>query len=183
MIGKQRRLTDDEAEAVFVELYEETYRQVLAYCRRRTRTPADAEDVLASTYLVAWRHIEDVADARTPLAWLYGVARRTLANHRRGLDRRQRLIEKLEGASRPEGLNPLTSTEWAERVRAVDRALASLPETDQELLALAAFEELPYKRIAEALDTTTPAIRTRLYRARRRLQRAFEVFYGEWDLR
>jgi RNA polymerase sigma-70 factor, ECF subfamily len=57
---------------------------VRAYALRRA-SPDAAQDVVADTFLVVWRRLEDVpADA---LPWLYGIARRVLANQRRSADR------------------------------------------------------------------------------------------------
>jgi len=67
------------------EEFEQLYRQhagaVLAYARRRTMQ-AVADDVVADVFLIAWRRVDDVPAERLP--WLLGVARRVLANQRRG---------------------------------------------------------------------------------------------------
>lgn len=68
----------DEREARFTALFESTHRALLAYAVRRVADPADAADVVAESFLVAWRRIDEVpADARP---WMFGVARRVLAN-------------------------------------------------------------------------------------------------------
>ena len=59
---------------------------------------------MAETFLVAWRRLDDVpADA---LPWLYGVARRVLANQRRSADRGAALERRLAGAERPAAPRP-----------------------------------------------------------------------------
>jgi DNA-directed RNA polymerase specialized sigma24 family protein len=80
--------------ARFETLFTEHQRAVLAYAMRRTPTLADAEDAVAETFAIAWRKI-DAVPADEPLPWLYAVARRVLANHRRGLGRRERLAALL----------------------------------------------------------------------------------------
>jgi hypothetical protein len=68
------------AENRFAELYRDHGRFVLAYALRRA-VPEDAADVVAETFLVAWRRLDDVpGDGRARL-WLYGVAHRVLADH------------------------------------------------------------------------------------------------------
>ena len=62
---------------------------VLGYLRRRTDSGHDAADLLADTFLVAWRRLDDLPPGNQTRPWLYGVARRVLANHRRGEGRRQ----------------------------------------------------------------------------------------------
>ncbi|MBX6384794.1 MAG: RNA polymerase subunit sigma-24 [Microbispora sp.] len=59
------------------------YADLLAYVRRRTESPEDAADALAETFATAWRRIGDVPAGPPARLWLYGVARRVLANGRR----------------------------------------------------------------------------------------------------
>lgn len=125
------------------------------------RTDAEtADDVLADTYLVAWRRFEDLP--AEPLPWLYGVARNCLANAERGVRRRARLAAKL--AAEPA---PVAGSDDASAVR---EALESLPDSDQELLRLWAWEGLGPADIATVLGATPNAVSVRLTRARQKLR-------------
>ncbi|MGH9053837.1 MAG: RNA polymerase sigma factor [Acidimicrobiia bacterium] len=176
----QERLGANEALRAFEELFDSTYRQVLAYCLRRTPSREDAEDVVAATYLVAWTKIEEVAAARVPLAWLYGVAYRSLANQRRGSARWARLLER---AKRQQTFrradDPALVVEGSAEVERLRQALESLSRIDQELLRLAAWEGLSNAEIAQVLRTSEGAVRSRLHRARRRLGEAYQRLGGE----
>ena len=141
----------------FDELYREHAGHVLAYCLRRG--PDTAEDALAETFAVAWRRRDAIPEE--PLPWLYGVARRVLANQRRSARRQGAVADRLAAEPRPEGRE-------AEPVLA---ALAQLRPADRELLLLVAWEGLTHAQVAQALGTTTAACRVRLFRARRRLER------------
>ena len=68
------------AEERFTALFEATRLPLLAYAVRRVADPADAADVVAETYLVAWRRLDDVPAGACARPWLFGVARRVLAN-------------------------------------------------------------------------------------------------------
>lgn len=68
----------------FTDLFDRTHAPLLAYAVRRVADPADAADVVAETFLVAWRRLDDVPAGEAARPWLYGVARRVLANHYRG---------------------------------------------------------------------------------------------------
>src|SRR5215207_10059445 len=68
--------TDDER---FARLYGDHGRDVLAYALRRAAGPEDAADVVAETFLTAWRRLPDVPPDPEARLWLYGVARRILA--------------------------------------------------------------------------------------------------------
>ena len=81
----------------FRVLYEAAYPRVLGYALRRTPTPEDAADLVAETFLTAWRRFEELPPGDEAQLWLYGVAHRQLANHRRGEQRRSALSERLVG--------------------------------------------------------------------------------------
>src|SRR6266511_3820793 len=76
-------------------IYQANSPPILGYVLRRTQSPDDAADVVAETFLTAWRRLDDLPRGLEARLWLYGVARRVLANHRRGERRRLRLTERL----------------------------------------------------------------------------------------
>ena len=137
---------------------------VLGYLRRRTDSGHDAADLLADTFLVAWRRLDDVPLAPQTRPWLYGVARRLLANHRRGEGRRHALATKLR--------DELSELDATDRSSPDDtpaaRAFGALAEQDRELLSLVAWEELDTAQLATVLGISRNAVRIRLHRARKR---------------
>jgi RNA polymerase sigma-70 factor (ECF subfamily) len=130
---------------------------VLAYCLRRR--PETAEDALAETFAVAWRRRDAIP--QEPLPWLYGVARRVLANQRRSARRQTAVADRLAA-------EPQTERREVEPILA---ALARLRPADRELLLLVAWEGLTPAQAARTLGTSAAACRVRLFRARRRLER------------
>jgi RNA polymerase sigma-70 factor, ECF subfamily len=159
----------DRAER-FSELYRTQYGAVLSYAWRRT-DPETARDVVAETFLVAWRRLDAVpADRGQARPWLYGVARRVLANAERSRRRAERVTAKLSQQHRS-GHAPDTAAEVTQRAR-LDRALASLTASDQEALRLVGWEELDLAEAALAMGCSRSAMAVRLHRARRRLERA-----------
>jgi RNA polymerase sigma-70 factor (ECF subfamily) len=151
--------------AAFTRLYHEHHAPVLAYCRRRCAGESDARDAVAETFVVAWRRFDELPSQ--PLPWLLGVARRVLANQRRGDRRRSALTERV-AATAP------TATAGTED-RAADRltiraALARLSPHDQEVLRLWAWDALPAADAAAILGCSTSAFHVRLLRAKRRLR-------------
>lgn len=159
----------DRAER-FSEFYRAQYDAVLRYARRRT-DPETARDVVAETFLVAWRRLDAVPpDQGQARAWLYGVARRVLANTERSQRRAERVTGKL-GQQRRDGHPPDTAAAVTERAR-LAQALASLTPSDQEALRLVGWEELDLTEAALAMGCSRTAMGVRLHRARRRLERA-----------
>jgi len=157
----------------FRELYRDWSRPLLGYALRRVAAPADAADVVAETFLVTWRRLDDVPPGREARLWLYGVARRVLANHRRGALRRSALGDKLR-AELTRHVPVDDGTEGSATVAAVRDAIARLPEIDREVLHLAAWEGLSPTEIAAVLVVPVSTVRTRLHRARQRLRRALD---------
>jgi RNA polymerase sigma-70 factor (ECF subfamily) len=158
----------EAAEARFAELYRDHARDVLAYAVRRTASAEDAADVVAETFLVAWRRTADVPSGDAARLWLYGVARRTLANQRRGERRRTRLAARMR-AELPAVLaaaRPATTAADNE----VLAAIATLRESDREVLLLSSWEQLSPAEVAGVLAISPLAVRSRLHRARRRVR-------------
>ncbi|MFI6921516.1 RNA polymerase sigma factor [Nonomuraea spiralis] len=159
----------------FEELYTEHYAAVSGYVRRRTDDPHDTADVIAETFTTAWRRLGDVPAGDRARLWLYGVARRTLANHRRGESRREALTERLRAEL----------AEWtdgpAEFVPETARAaFMRLSGDDREVLSLVAWEGLGNAELAQVLGCSRIAVRQRLHRARKRL--ATELAADDPDL-
>jgi RNA polymerase sigma factor (sigma-70 family) len=156
---------DDERR--FGGLFEEHRRAVLGYALRRVADPADAADVVAETFLTAWRRLEDVPRGEAERPWLLGVARRVLANQRRGARRHAGLTERLAAdlATQVAALEPA-----AEHEHGLSAALARLPGDDRELLLLVAWEGLTPAQIAVVTGARGVTVRARLHRARRRLR-------------
>ncbi|GAB3432476.1 RNA polymerase sigma factor [Flindersiella endophytica] len=146
---------------------------LLAYLLRRTTTTDDAADVLAETFLTAWRRLDQVPAGDEARPWLYGVARRVLANHRRGENRRAALTVKLRGELAASAQDSPSLMAEAASSRAGE-AFRQLPERDREVLALTAWEGLTPAEIAVVLDCSRNAVRIRLHRARRRFTRLLE---------
>jgi RNA polymerase sigma-70 factor, ECF subfamily len=147
----------------FEALYNRCAASVLSYCVRRT-TPELAEDAFAETFSVAWRRRDAIPSE--PLPWLYGVARKVIANQRRSAWRQaavaHRLVEKTPTAG---------AEELPESSRRVAAALSQLRDADRELLMLIAWEGLKPTDAAHVLEITPARCRLRLHRARRRLER------------
>ena len=131
----------------FQALYDAHHGAVVAYARRRVARPVDAA-----------------------LPWLYGVARRVLANQRRGAQRRADLSARLRGQATA-GTDLEGQIIAGDERGAVLTALSRLRPADQEILRLAVWEELPHRDIAGVVGCSESSVAVRLHRARTRLGR------------
>lgn len=157
---------DDGSQERFRCLYAAHFDAVLGYALRRSAAD-DAADVAAEAFLIAWRRLDDVPEGDATRLWLYGVARRALANQRRGARRRHRLAEVLRAELR--AVVPDHSDVTAARIDA-EADIARLAHRDREVLRLATWEGLEPREIAVVLDLSQAAVRQRLSRARARLR-------------
>lgn len=160
------RRSESETDEIWLErLWHAHAGSVRAYLQRRS--PASAvDDVLAETFVVAWRR-RNTRPAKE-LAWLYGIARKTLSTHLRGADRRDRLAERAR--TNPEvGPDDFWRSDLREEIVAALRRVSS---EDRELLLLLAWEGLSPAEIAIATGSNGSAVRMRLTRARRRFEKA-----------
>jgi RNA polymerase sigma-70 factor (ECF subfamily) len=152
----------------FEELFRETRADLLAYLLRRSGGAEEAADVLAETYLVAWRKLEAIPDGPQRRPWLFGVARNLLL---KGASRRRTqgvLVERLAREVRAaDPVHPHEDEEGRGELRA---ALAALPELDREIVTLSAWEGLTPREIAPVVGRSANAVRVRLHRARARLR-------------
>jgi RNA polymerase sigma-70 factor, ECF subfamily len=162
-----------DARSRFEALYRAHAGAVRTYVRRRSDVEG-ADDLVAEVFLVAWRRLDDVPE--DPLPWLLGVARRMLANRRRGAARDAALLERItfEPAS-------ATSVESgrSESARAIVRALGALRNPDREALLLVAWEGLSPGQAARVLGVRPNTFAARLSRARRRFARALAAEGGQ----
>jgi RNA polymerase sigma-70 factor, ECF subfamily len=151
-------------------IYEANYVAILGYALRRVPRD-DAADVVAETFSVAWRRLDEVPEGDEARLWLYGTARRVLANQARARRRRERLTDRLRDEARDQ-VSPDPSEMHASG--AIAAAFERLSGEDRELLGLVAWEGLEASEVARVLGCSRNAVRIRLHRARLRLARELD---------
>jgi len=152
----------------FRRVFDAHHEAVYAYCRRRADEET-ARECASETFLIAWRRIDDVPDGDRTLRWLYGVARKVMANQFRSSRRRRRLTDRLRGLGAAPEADPETIVVRRAEDQEVLDALARLRPQDQELLRLAVWEDLSHGAIGQILDCSAHAVDQRLRRAEQRL--------------
>ena len=155
--------TDSDRRQRFEAIAEEVFEPLQRYLRRRA-LPADAEDALSEVLLTVWRRLDD-APEDLPLPWCYGIARRVLANQRRGRNRHLKLVQKMR--SQPDHQMPDPGDGRGDPE--LEEALDKLSDDDREVLRLWAWEQLEPREMAPVLGISINAASLRLSRARRRL--------------
>jgi RNA polymerase sigma-70 factor, ECF subfamily len=157
-------VNDSRRRVRFEQVFREHVTAVRAYARRRI-DDATADDVVSDVFVIAWRRLDELPDDALP--WLYGCARRVLANERRGARRQEALAARLAEFAAPPSADGVV-----DRGSTLRRALASLCDSDRELLMLVAWEELDATQTSQVLGCSRATLAVRLHRARRRLREA-----------
>ncbi|MER5659544.1 RNA polymerase sigma factor [Streptomyces mirabilis] len=160
--------------SAFAELFDSYARAVYNHAFRLTADWSTAEDVMAATFLEAWRLRDRVDPEGGSLRpWLLGIATNTARNQYRS-NRRYRQAAQAAAAAE------LSVPDHAEDVagRVDDRrrlataltALATLRPPEREVIALCLGEGLDYEAAAEALGIPVGTVASRLSRARKKLR-------------
>ncbi|WP_327089121.1 RNA polymerase sigma factor [Nonomuraea sp. NBC_01738] len=168
------RIRDGDREA-FGGLFDEFARAVYNHAYRLTGDWSVAEDVVSLTFLEAWRlrgRIDPEGGSLRP--WLLGVATNVARNVRRAA---RRHAEAMTRAPRAEPVADFADEVVgriadAERVTAVSRAFDGLRKAEQDVLSLCVGAGLDYAEAAEALGIPVGTVRSRLSRARKKLELA-----------
>ncbi len=149
----------------FRDMFASHHPAIYGYAARRVGR-ADANDVAAETFTIAWRRLRRVPEEPATLPWLYGVARNVVANLERSRRRAERLAARQAALAAPESVVE-TATDLA-------AALGRLRDDEKEILLLAAWEGLTPSQIGEVVGCSPNAAAVRLHRARTRLAAAME---------
>jgi len=150
-----------DAATHFRALFEAHYPRVRRFAHHRAVGGADAEDLVAEVFTVAWRRLDDVPQD-DPLPWLLAVATNVWRNQTRSARRYRAVLRRLPA---PEPAPPPPDPADP----ALARALASLGPDEREILRLVAWDGLTSRQLAHVLDVPEGTARSRLHRARRRL--------------
>jgi RNA polymerase sigma factor (sigma-70 family) len=158
----------------FAVLYDRHAAQVYRYVCRRIGAEA-AEDVTAETFLIAFgkRRRYDLShpDARP---WVLGIATREVSRRRRAEQARLRAVRRLPVDRDPAGTAEQVTADISARATrgALAEALSRLAGRDRDVLLLVAWGQLSYEEVAQALGIPVGTVRSRLNRARRKMQDA-----------
>ena len=172
-------LIRDGQERAFDTLFERYQTRLLAFCRGMLTSAEDAEDVLQEVFVAAHRAI--LADRRAINArpWLYRIARNRCLNHlRRPAPEGQ---DTMDVHPYENGASVAERVQNREEFRALIADVHDLPETQRTALLLREIDALAYEEIAVAMDTTVPAVKSLLVRARMSLADCTQARYLTCD--
>ena len=171
MTRRRRSLAVAADQERFEELFFHYYPRVRGFLARRL-PQGDLDDVLAETFLVVWRRLDDLPPDGPPrTGWMLETARLTMLNHLRSHRRRDALRVRLAASEAPAPID--TSADGrvdGSLTEDLEAAFDSLAPDDQLILSLVAWDRCSTEELAEVLGCTPGAARTRLSRARSRFR-------------
>jgi RNA polymerase sigma-70 factor (ECF subfamily) len=135
--------------------------------------PSDeAEDLVQTTLVRVFQHLDTLAQLESFWPWLYSIARHVrLTAAAQWSERRAREAVGLESVT-PERAESSPSAPQHQLASRVERALASLPARQRQCLRLHLREELSYTQIAALLRISEHTVRNHLAAAREALRTA-----------
>ena len=154
----------------FERMYAAHHQLVLRYCYRRLGDLEYARELTQETFVVAWRRRRDAPEPAAP--WLYGIARRVLADHWRTRRARPVTVPVAESTDAGAEDGGFDAVSLAQDLR---QAFIRLSEPDREILRLVTWEELDLAAVAQVLGCSRTAAGVRLFRARRRLHQLMDT--------
>ncbi len=164
--------------SAFGELFDSCARAVYNHAFRLTADWSTAEDVMAATFMEAWRLRDRVDPEGGSLRpWLLGIATNTARNQYRS-NRRYRAAAQAAAAAElsvPDHAEEVADRlDGRRRLAAALTALASLRRAEREVVVLCLGEGLDYEAAAEALGIPVGTVASRLSRARKKLRKHAE---------
>ena len=163
-------MSDAAGVAEYNRLVNEHSRSIYRYTLRRLSDWSSCEDVVAETFLIAWRRRDQIPPHDRELAWLYAIALRVLSNQRRSRDRRDRLntrlaLERVEIGAEGDAFD----------IEPVMMVVKKLRTDDRVLLEHVYWERLTYREIAVVMKISENAVGIRINRAKKNLGKLLEM--------
>lgn len=147
-----------------------TFRTVLALLGNE----ADARDTTQAVFVQAWRHLPDLRDPTVFAAWFGRIVANSTRSTLRG--RRRRAVREISFTGLPDGGESLTGVSPGHDERTasndrLERAFERITPEERTCLWLHHHEGLPLAEIAERLEISAKTVKSRMFTARRSLER------------
>ena len=154
----------------FVSLYNRYKGPIYAYCVKMLLDQDLAQDVMQETFLRIYENRDRLLNTRSFKAWASTIARNQCLNHFRR-SHRQVQLDDVGPLPDTEGGPPtsLAALEKSEQIALVNAFLGRLKPDYREVLILREYQNLSYEEIAAVTRSTISAVKSRLFKARRKL--------------
>lgn len=158
----------------FTRLVERYQIPVFTLCCRMLENPDCAEDAAQETFLRAYRNINRFDQQHSFISWLLSIAAHYCIDRLRrrkvgfiSIDQSEDEDERPIQLADVRAVHPESALEQSEEHLALHHALNQLKTTDRAAIILRYWHQYSENEIADALDISVPAVKARLFRARR----------------
>ncbi|KAB2638008.1 MAG: sigma-70 family RNA polymerase sigma factor [Verrucomicrobia bacterium] len=158
--------------AAFRSLVERHQDAVVGTVAKMLGNPSEAEDISQQVFLRLWRHAKNYRPDAKFTTYLFTITRNLVFNESRRRSRRKEVSSDERGEfshlqiQADSALEPDAELLQAELCKAVDAAIAALPEAQRLAVVLRRYEQMPYEEIAGVLKLSVSAVKSLLFRAR-----------------
>lgn len=157
---------DRDAYRLLVRRYQDV---LFRHALRMTGERDVAEDLVQASFVKAYTSISHCRDQDRFGAWVFRILVNACKDHLKS--RRRRDVSLDDDIVQPiSPTNPQSELERTETRRLLERALAKLPDSLREAFVLKHVEGRSYEEIAELMETSIPALKMRVHRARELLK-------------
>jgi RNA polymerase sigma-70 factor (ECF subfamily) len=178
---RRAQADDDRAFGELVGRYES---KVFSLALKMLRNPEDAEDVLQDTFLRAYRGIKSFQGTSTFSTWIYRITANSAL-----MRLRKKQLPTVSIEDQEENETPVTVADWtpgpveqllnSELREVMGEAIEALPPEFRQVFILRDVEELSNAEVAEILDLSVAAVKSRLHRARLKVRNRLAPYFSE----
>ncbi len=154
-------------EFAFVSLYNRYKGPIYAFCVKMLSDREVAADVMQDTFLRLYEHRDRLLKTSSFRSWLFTIARNQCLNTIR---KDRRLVSWDESVHQlAADTTPMVTLEKSERISLVSDYLMRLSPEYREVLVLREYQNMSYEEIAAVTRSSLSAVKSRLFKARRKL--------------
>jgi RNA polymerase sigma-70 factor (ECF subfamily) len=179
------RVRDGDVKA-FEQIVELHQHAVIGTVTRMLGNPDDAHDISQQVFIRIWKSAPRYEPSAKFTTWLFTIMRNLVFNEMRRRGRRKEVSLEQENEDDPPRQHAdLTSpapdhiAQQEELERALDKAIAALPDKQRLAVVLRRHEDMPYEQICEILKMSLPAVKSLLFRARAELRKHLAAHLGD----
>lgn len=160
-------------EFAFIGLYNRFKNPVFAFCLKMLGDREQAEDVMQETFLRVYENRDRLMKTSSFKSWLFTIARNQCLNTIRKSGRTVMMYPAAKNSLvSPD--TPVSHMEKSEQVEYVTELLARLKPDYREVIILREYQNLSYQEIAAATRSSLSAVKSRLFKARRKLEQMMQ---------
>ena len=168
-------------EFAFVGIYNRFKGPVYSFCYKMLLDSDAAEDVMQETFLRIYENRDRLLKTNAFKSWLFTIARNQCLNSIRKRSKQVGLYD--DPSNMVISLDtPFSEMEKSEQVQFVSRFLESLKPDYREIIILREYQNLSYEEIAAITRTSISAVKSRLFKARKKLAMLMESVVSQYGI-